>query len=616
MLSFRTFNYLILVFQSISCIVIAKSPPCEVVQYTTVCEVNRGKLLTTDTIIFQINNRSGEKYTEISLPYTSISAVGGLEAWIEDDRGQIVRKLRKQDITDVNAIDYHTLYQDKFIKEFSLRYNEYPYTLYLTYQYTYKQFFEIADWIPIIDLDVPTHKATLLLSIPFDYQVNTWESNVLKGTVDTVSGKVYHTWFTHYDGSLNQELYSPELTHFLPNVKIVPENFVFDIEGSTATWQTFGEWQHNLIQGLTELPENEKIKVQTLINDAVTKEDIIKILYHYLQDNTRYINVSIKTGGLKPFPASYVVENRYGDCKALTIFMKALLDLCNIKSHYTIIYAGLQPPELIIELPGLQFNHVILTIPLDNDTIWLENTNYNSPFGYLGAFTQNRQALLIQANKSKLIRIPEHKKEDVLCSKNYQFSINVDGNADLFLNNCYRGYEFEQLKDLQIAYNTEEQNEIIHELIPFPDFGLKFWRLVHSGRDSREIHLISQLSLNNMVGELRNERYFSIVPLNVPEFEPPADRSLPVRLPYPVYSSDTLAYSLKYNYRQMIVPEDTILVNKYGKYHLSFVQQGNTLLVFREFYLNSGFIPLEEYTKFYKFLSTVKTLEKKKILIL
>ena len=133
-----------------------------------------------------------------------------------------------------------------------------------------------------------------------------------------------------------------------------------------------------------------------------------------MQDNTRYVNVTLGIGGMKPYPAEYVSNNKYGDCKALTNYMKALLQCAGIESYYSTIYAGgTAPGSDPLKCPGQQFNHVILAVPLENDTLWLENTSNTNPFAYPGTFTQNRQALLVDGSKSRLVRTPSLNETDV-----------------------------------------------------------------------------------------------------------------------------------------------------------------------------------------------------------
>jgi hypothetical protein len=44
-------------------------------------------------------------------------------------------------------------------------------------------------------------------------------------------------------------------------------------------------------------------------------------------------------------------------------------------------------PGITATLPSPQFNHVILAVPVDNDTLWLEMDN-TGPFGYTGLPTE------------------------------------------------------------------------------------------------------------------------------------------------------------------------------------------------------------------------------------
>ena len=55
-------------------------------------------------------------------------------------------------------------------------------------------------------------------------------------------------------------------------------------------------------------PEKETSKINSLIKGIDDEKQKIRVLYHYLQDETRYINISLETGGLKPRRASYVAK--------------------------------------------------------------------------------------------------------------------------------------------------------------------------------------------------------------------------------------------------------------------------------------------------------------------
>jgi hypothetical protein len=333
-----------------------------------------------------------------------------------------------------------------------------------------------------------------------------------------------------------------------------------------------------------------------------------------LQDNTRYINVSLGIGGMKPYPAEYVSKNKYGDCKALTNYMKAILKCAGIESYYSTIFAGAQPRDVIDEIPGQQFNHVILAVPLEKDTLWLENTSNTNPFGYTGTFTQNRKALLVDAGRSKLVNTPSLTEKDVQISTSAEFCIDFEGNANTKLKCIYRGDKFETFNSLHTQYNNDIQNSYVHDHIPFPVFEMKNWTITKKDRDERIIVLNANISVKHIVKSIGSERYFSILPSEIPDFTLPKSRKLPVQLPYPLNMADTLIYRLPFT-GKVTCPDSIAREGKYGEFHLRFKCEGNTITVYRNFVLHSGEISLAEYSDFYSFLASVRSDEKRKILI-
>ena len=52
--------------------------------------------------------------------------------------------------------------------------------------------------------------------------------------------------------------------------------------------------------------------------------------------------------------------------------MRSLLQVIGVESYYTLVMAGENAPSIINNFPSPQFNHAILCVPVDKDTIWLE----------------------------------------------------------------------------------------------------------------------------------------------------------------------------------------------------------------------------------------------------
>lgn len=384
-----------------------------ILEYNTNIQLDNGKLIEEKSVLIQINDNNSDWISEVEISYGENEKLQILEASIINSQGQVVRKLKKKEIVTRSDVSSGTFYENSFVKEFSLKWNKFPYLIKYVYRTTVQDYIYITKWHPLLFRNVPIQNASLKVHLPTGYEVLMNYSESLKHETDIQLDHSIHSWNGDYTSQLKNEPFGVNFYEKLPHVTIVPKKFRYSIEGQFDSWSSYGNWHAQLNADLDELPESERIIVDRIINGINDKKEIANKLYKYMQSNTRYINVSIDEGGLVPYPASYVCTNKYGDCKALTIYMKALLKYAGIESYYTIIYAGDNPVRINESFPSQQFNHVILSVPLAMDTIWLENTANYLPFNYLGTFTQNRTALLIDGDKSKLVRTPSLKMKDV-----------------------------------------------------------------------------------------------------------------------------------------------------------------------------------------------------------
>ena len=592
----------------------AQKYDAEVVKYSTFCDVETNKLTRTDSVTIRINDREGDKYTEISIPYSKTEKVSDLDAWIMDMNGATVRKLKNSEIVDKSAISDISLYEDNYQKCFQLKHNVYPYKVVYTYKTTFIDYLTVAWWRPIIYREIPTYKARLTVKMPKNFQFKQYAYNIQEAKADITGSGTLLEWESSYNKPIKREIFSrPDIGD--PFVVITPLSFKYGPEGSMETWGSYGNWQYRLIQGLDVLSEKERTKVSELIKGINDNKETIKVLYHYLQDHTHYINVSIGIGGMKPYPASYVSENRYGDCKALTNYMKALLKHAGIESYYAHVEGSEQPGKLLDNFPGPQFNHAVLAVPIGHDTIWLDNTSNTLPFGYMGTFTQNRKALLISENSSRLVRIPALKKEDNHVAYKLEFELNTNGQAKVTLNNSFKGRDFELFNNLQTDFNESEKDKNIREYMPFDNYEVVRWELKKLHRDTARIELNAVLNLYKLLKPLGNEYYFSLYPVRIPLFQPIADRELPVALPYPLSVTDTLIYNLPAGYGLKAKFDPVAVKSRFGSYEVNLTVQNGRICAIKRFDLFPGTYSLEQYPEFYSFIQSVKEKEKVNLII-
>jgi len=576
--------------------------------------VKSNKLYKKSLYEIKINNRAGEKYTKVRIPYSKFNTIKKIEANIKDRNGKVIKKLKKSDVINKSDISDISFYEDDFIKEFTLKHNIYPYYLTYSFEEEFTQFFYIAYWRPIIGLKTSTKEAKLTIEVPQDYNVFINEQDTEKYEVQSIEKIKKYSWKASYNNFFEPESFSPRLNESIPRVTVLPENFTFDISGSYKTWITFGNWKYDLIKDLNDLPEDEQKKILSLIDGIKDDKEKIKILYHYLQDATRYINIKLETGGFKPYPASYVAANKYGDCKALTNYFNSVLELAGITSYYSNIFAGNRINYVDKSFVSQQFNHIILCVPFETDTVWLDCTS-DAAFGYLGTFTQNRNALIIEKDKSHFVKTPALSVGDVL--ERRVISINHDienkGKADFFCS--YKGTKYEMMFQILKYYTESERKRTIRDYFIENGFEFTSFELIPEDRDSAIIHLSYAAKSNNIYKRYGNELIIKVLQFDIPVFEPPLRRKQPVQIDYPVNKIDTIKYSIPKSYHVSGELINQSITSHYGHYSIKFEKLNDKVIITKRFVLNRGYYELSQYKEFYEFIDNVNTLEKKSNII-
>ncbi|GAT62577.1 DUF3857 domain-containing transglutaminase family protein [Paludibacter jiangxiensis] len=592
----------------------AQEVNAEVVDYKSVCVFDKSKLSQSKSVTVQVNNRAGEEYGEVKIYYSKADKLTDVSVRLEDRNGILIRTLGKNELSDRSAISEGALYEDSYVKQALVKHNVYPYRVTYSYTIVSKNYIEIADWTPVVYNDIPTRNATLKVVIPKNVKFEVTTMSVDTCQKDSTVSSLEMVWKSRYNKQIKNEVFA-EKENFYPRVIVVPGVFNYGVEGESRSWTSLGKWYANLTRGLDNLPDEEKTKVQHLISGLKDKRDIIRKLYRYLQDNTRYINISIGIGGLKPYPASYVAQNRYGDCKALTTYMKALLKAAGIDSKYVLIYAGDQPRSLIRQAVFPQFNHVILAVPVDRDTIWLENTSPVNPFGYMGLFTQNREALLVDEQESHLVHVPALHRQDAVNERMFNFRFSSAGHATVNWSSIFKGQDFDRFTQINTSLNEELKDRIIRDYIPFKNYEVLDWHIERADRDSSFIKFNASFNVYKYLKSLGTDMYFSLYPVEIPNFIQPALRTLPLEIPYPVGGVDSLVYYYPDKYGLKGMMKDVNIDTKFGTYSCVFHPDKEKLLVIKKINIYAGRYSLSQYSEFYEFIKYIKEIDTANVLL-
>uniref|UniRef100_UPI004048CE95 DUF3857 domain-containing protein n=1 Tax=Roseivirga sp. TaxID=1964215 RepID=UPI004048CE95 len=134
----------------------------EVLNYDQTVEISKNRLFISVSVSIRINNAEGQYMSKVSIPFSASNKINNLNAFLTDKSGNEIKKLKKKDVIDVSSISGYSLYEDDIKKEFELNHNRYPYILNYSYTTSYSSFLTVADWTPVISLNVNTLKSVFV----------------------------------------------------------------------------------------------------------------------------------------------------------------------------------------------------------------------------------------------------------------------------------------------------------------------------------------------------------------------------------------------------------------------------------------------------------------------
>lgn len=573
------------------------------------------KVLSTDKVIVNVRmavtvmNAKGKYYAKRSLGYDKHRKINSLRAIVYDANGEVIKKLKNNEIVDQSSYDGFSLYSDNRLKHFDLTQGNYPYTIEYEYEMEYKTALFIPGSFLYSGENVSVEKWTYQLAFKNDvtprYKLHNIDRQPKKET--NSDGLTSLTWEFENVKPIKTEPHGPPMEELLPYIEVAPSKFEFDgYKGDMSTWRDYGKWQILLNQGRDALPEETKSKIRAIVKEMDNDEAKIKALYEYLQSKTRYVSIQLGIGGMQPFEASVVDKTGYGDCKALSNYMVSMLKEVGIKGYYSYVEGSTSPTSIDPNFPSDPFNHIIVAVPLKQDTVWLECTSQTNPYGYLGEFTGDRQALMITEDGGKLVNTTRYKTENNTQIRNAEVIVDGEGNATAKVHTTYGGLQYENGGlDFVLNYQYEYQKKWVMEMTKIPSFDVNSFTMSNQKNKIPSATVLLDLNLRRYAS-VNGKRMF-ITPNLMNRFtglpEKVENRKTDVWMPEGYIDIDTIKYTLPENIYPEFLPEPVKLKSRFGEYESHVVVEQGSVLYVRKLRMNKGrFAPetYAEYMDFYK----------------
>jgi hypothetical protein len=568
--------------------------------------------------IVTVLDEKGDHAAQLGVPYDKqFNRVDDVRMLVYDASGKLIKKYSKSDMYDRSASDNQTLASNSRVLLLEHTISAYPTTIETFIETTDNSRLDVGTWQiqrPEVAVQNAEYKISAAPSVGFRYLNH--NTNIMPRQSKQDDYNVYN-WEVRNLKAGKREEDAPGWTIY-PFISFAANSFEFDgIPGDLSTWQSYGKWYQGLNADVNTLTPQREEEIKKMVSDLSDDKAKAKFLYEYMQKNMHYVSIQLGIGGLKPFSATFVDQKKYGDCKALSNYMVALLKAVNIPAYYAIIQGGVNERPADPSFPSDPFNHIVVCVPFKGDTTWLECTSTKAIFGKLGAFTENRNALLITENGGKLVNTPKSTYQDNTFDSVIDVTLNEEGGAKASIKikstgeyrDMYLGVSSEKL-DLQKSFIIKSLNLKQPSLFEFKEAPDK------DGVKELNINLEFDRYTDVMTGDKHFYRpqAMDLWRATVPVLE---KRKADFYFEHPMLKTCVTNITLPTGYEAETVPANTSLKFSYGSYEVNYVynREKNMIVSTAKFLLTNHVIPAGKYSEMQVYLDNIVKAQNKKLVI-
>lgn len=175
--------------------------------------------------------------------------------------------------------------------------------------------------------------------------------------------------------------------------------------GSYASWNELSAQMAPLYASAFTVADDSPVAAQAaeIMRRASGQKERAALALQVVQDQVGYLLNGLNGGNYLPQTADETWAARYGDCKAKTVLLTAILRRMGIDAEPVLVSSqgGDAVPELL-PLP-LAFDHVIVHAVIDGQDYWLDGTSAAARLSTLADVPPFRWALPIRAGGSGLV---------------------------------------------------------------------------------------------------------------------------------------------------------------------------------------------------------------------
>ncbi len=379
--------------------------------------------------VITVLDKKAEKMLDLSISHDSFHRLRRVSGTLHDENGRKIRDLKKSEFDERSGYPGFVLFAETRVTSTDLYSSRFLVTVEYAYEIEYRDAFFPPWWCPVQGTGVTVQSAsyTVIPGGGISIRKMAFNTDLPDYVEHNLNDDNANKWYIKNYRAVKRETYMPPIHHWIPYAFVAFNDFNYGgYRGNMSSWKNFGLWISELNKGRQTLP-NETIKmVREIVKDIDDPLEKAPIIYEYVQGKTRYVAIILGIGGFQPAETTQVDRVGYGECKALSNYTISLLKAVGVEAFYTLIWSGFGI-QTKLEFPSDQLNHIIVCVPHQGDTLWLETTTIRFSAGHVGPGNSNRYVLLVKPEGGEMVKTPAFNRTNSFIKREIVASLDAKG---------------------------------------------------------------------------------------------------------------------------------------------------------------------------------------------
>jgi ATP-dependent DNA helicase PIF1 len=342
-----------------------------------------------------------------------------IEAFIETTDG---KKLAATDIKDIPAFDQSPLYADMRLKVISFPQIKIGTVIDVRVKTkVFKEEIPGQFWDEVTYPSIPTKYTRFSYVFPEKKSIQFHAyNNDKQPLIDKSNGAVKYTFIYEDTAYSENEEFMPPSDELIGVLSI----------SSITDWKQVADWWRGMISKNTVDDPLISAKTADLVKDRSSVRDKLRAILEFIQDDFRYVSMSLGDHTVDLHETGEIFKDRYGDCKDLVLLTRQMLKYAGIDSNVC-LFSGEFNGDPRHQSPNPSaFDHVILEVNIDGREYFIDPQAKGFDLGELPSSYDNAHVLIIDPDSYRFKDIPAADEGFHAIISTSDITLGEDGSAD------------------------------------------------------------------------------------------------------------------------------------------------------------------------------------------